>query len=282
MKKFIVGCLSLAVAMSLNAKVLATVNNDINITSEDVAPLLNGLGAQNLDQFPTVMQKKILDKAIEYKLLTQQAIKSGIEKTAEFKDLIGKAEASIAVKLYQEQKMKNAKITDAEVTKFYNDNKNDFVVPATVHAYHILLKTKKEAEDLIKKLDATKSSARFEEFKKLAKKYSTDKMTKASGGDLGKSPRGTYVKPFEEALDALKVGTFTQKPVKTQYGYHIIYDYSQTPSSFLPLDKVKGYITELLQRQKMQQEIINEADALIKSAKVDYKINLTAPKNSNK
>ncbi len=83
-----------------------------------------------------------------------------------------------------------------------------------VKASHILVNTEAEAEQLINKLN---SGSRFED---LARKHSSCPSGK-KGGDLGYFGRGQMVKPFEDAAFDLNRGE-TSKPVKTQFGYHII------------------------------------------------------------
>ena len=83
-----------------------------------------------------------------------------------------------------------------------------------ITAQHILVDQEYEAKDVVKKLEAG------EEFFKLAKDFSKCPSGK-SGGDLGEFGRGQMVKPFEKAAFALKPGEVS-KPVKTQFGYHVI------------------------------------------------------------
>ncbi len=83
-----------------------------------------------------------------------------------------------------------------------------------LRASHILVKTKEEAEEILKKLDEGG------DFAELAKEYSIC-PSKEKGGDLGQFSSGQMVKPFEDATMALKVGEIS-KPVETQFGWHII------------------------------------------------------------
>ena len=84
-----------------------------------------------------------------------------------------------------------------------------------VRASHILVKTETEANDVMKKLNAGK------EFTELARLYSTCPSGK-KGGDLGFFGKGQMVKEFESAAFSMEKGQVTPKPVKTQFGYHII------------------------------------------------------------
>lgn len=87
-----------------------------------------------------------------------------------------------------------------------------------IKAKHILVNQEFEANDLVKSLEAGKS------FEQLAKDHSLCPSGK-SGGDLGEFGRGQMVKSFEEAAFALQVGEVS-KPVRTQFGFHLIQRYA--------------------------------------------------------
>lgn len=81
---------------------------------------------------------------------------------------------------------------------------------------HILLKKESEAIAILERLN------NGEGFANLAKELSIDRGSAKRGGDLGLFGRGMMVKTFEEAAFKLEKGELTQKPVKTEFGYHII------------------------------------------------------------
>lgn len=92
----------------------------------------------------------------------------------------------------------------------------------TVTVAHILVSKKAKAEKIIAKLQADPTYANF---KKLAKKYSTDSSTSSSGGKLSafNNSNTSYATAFKTAAFKLKTGEYTATPVKTSYGYHIIW-----------------------------------------------------------
>ncbi|MBC7467440.1 MAG: peptidyl-prolyl cis-trans isomerase [Bdellovibrio sp.] len=83
------------------------------------------------------------------------------------------------------------------------------------HAAHILVKHAYEAEDLIKKLAEGKS------FEELATKFSNCQSAK-NQGDLGQIAFGKADPDFEEAVELLKPGQITKKPIRSRFGFHII------------------------------------------------------------
>ena len=109
-----------------------------------------------------------------------------------------------------------AKITDEEIRARYDKQMADTPPVNEVKARHILVKTKEEAEAIIKQLDGGA------EFEKLANEHTTDPSGKTSGGDLGYFAPGQMVPEFEKAAFALEVGDYTKEPVQSQFGWHVI------------------------------------------------------------
>lgn len=96
-----------------------------------------------------------------------------------------------------------------------HDSKETEVNFSEVHARHILVDSKQEADDILKEIEDKKIS-----FENAAKKYSHCPSGK-SGGDLGFFKKGMMVKEFEDSAFSLKQGEIS-KPVKTQFGWHLI------------------------------------------------------------
>jgi peptidyl-prolyl cis-trans isomerase C len=94
-----------------------------------------------------------------------------------------------------------------------------------------------------------KKGAKFED---LAKKNSKDPGSGANGGDLDWAAPGSYVKEFSDAMVKLPKGKFTDAPVKSQFGFHIIRVDDVRETQLPPLDQVKPQIAQQLQQQKLQ------------------------------
>ncbi|WP_019241565.1 MULTISPECIES: peptidylprolyl isomerase [Bacillus] len=107
------------------------------------------------------------------------------------------------------------KITDDEMKTYFEQNKENFNQAAQVEASHILVEDEATVNEVEKKLAAG------EDFAELAKTYSKDTSNAENGGQLGYFGAGEMLEPFEKAAFAMKVGEIS-KPVKTDYGYHII------------------------------------------------------------
>lgn len=193
---------------------------------------------QNLDTM--ISEKIFLKKANDLKLVPEEAkLQEEVDaKLKEIKGMYGNDEAQFkealkaanftedSVKVYLKDQVimtkvlddmfKDIKITDEDVQKYYDGNKDQFTQKPGARLAHILVATEDEAKNIKSQLD---KGAKFED---LAKKYGTD-GTKDKGGDLGFIEYETkdYDADFMKAAKALKEGEISG-PVKTQFGYHII------------------------------------------------------------
>lgn len=141
-------------------------------------------------------------------------------------------------------------IKDEDIKKYYDEK-----AIGDIKASHILIQPeatddmtddeKKKAEDaaLKKTKDIIKKLDKGEKFEDLAKEYSSDGSA-SDGGDLGYFNRGEMVTEFEEAAVELKVGKYTKKPVKTQFGYHIILKTDQKDKP--KMEEIKDEIKDTL------------------------------------
>jgi len=152
-------------------------------------------------------------------------------------------------------KDKKIKISSKQIKEFFENNKEKFAIPEQVKLRDILVKTQKEAEDLIL---AIKAGA---EFSTLCKAKSLDTATKDNGGDLGYFTRGVLAKEIEDIVFNLKEGEIAP-PVKTKSGWHVIQVVEKRDATPAKLDKeIKEQIREFLLNQQINAayaEWINE------------------------
>ena len=143
---------------------------------------------------------------------------------------------------------------DKEVEDYYKRNADSrFKHPDEVHARHILISVpagasdKEKAAAKAKALDVLKQAQSGSDFIKLAAKYSDDTSNKLQGGDLGTFGRGQMVKPFEDAVFAMKPGQISM--VETHFGYHIVKLEQSNPAHTDTLAEAKPKIVEELRTQ---------------------------------
>jgi parvulin-like peptidyl-prolyl isomerase len=154
---------------------------------------------------------------------------------------------------------KDVKVTDQDVSDYYEENKAQFQTPASREVRHILIACDKPAACREAKQKADGLYARIRagaDFAQLAKKNSDDPTSAAQGGKFS-AQKGATVPPFDKAAFELKTGELS-KPVKTQFGWHIIEAVSAIKqASTRPLSEVEGDIRQQLLQQK-QNDAMNK------------------------
>jgi len=147
-------------------------------------------------------------------------------------------------------------VTEEEITNYYDENQDKF---SGTRIFHILLETEDEANEIIAKLN------HGEDFSELARKFSLC-PSKEQGGDLGLvNEQSNLVSEFKEAALKLKENEITLKPVKTQYGYHIIKAGEYEKKT---LDEVREQIKNTLASEKQQSEVNTYVEKLYNDADI--------------
>lgn len=260
-------CLLLATSASaIENKVYATVNGD-NITSQSIAVALKDPKVQ-FDTLPKDTQKNVLERIVEQKLLSQEAMKTDAIKDPMYLETLANLKQDLALQVWMQQMSKKIKTTDAELKDFYSKNPKAFKVSLQLKARHILVKDEKSAKEIIKTLEKSKDLKT--KFIALAKEKSTG-PSGATGGDLGWFTLEKMVPEFSNATNALKIGTITTKPVKTQFGFHIIYLEDKKKASTISFEKAQAKIKQEVGKTKFIKQIQTIVDELKKKAKITYK-----------
>ena len=248
--------LSLATIATAEETVIATVNGEKIFQSE-----LNRNLEQipNFDALPAEQQKliknKILQAITKLRAVVQEAKKLKIEESESYRSKLKDFEQQLMYSTLLENHLNNI-VTEPKLKEYYNKNKKQFI-ESKAKASHILVSTKKEAQEVIQKLIAGS------DFKELAKEFSIGPSSQ-DGGNLGWFTRDTMVSEFSDAVFKLKNGQFTKTPVQTQFGWHVIQldeKVEDTPSLF---EDVKDQIKEVI----MQEEVENYLDNILNKAEI--------------
>lgn len=177
-------------------------------------------------------------------------------------------------KLLEKQTAIVPKVTDADVKKFYDDNKERLAQPETITARHILVKFEQGADEKAKGKAKEKAEGLRKQlqggadFAKLAKENSDDPGSKNTGGEYT-FPRGQMVPAFENAAftQALKeIGPL----VETPFGYHIIQSLAKNAAKTPALDEVKDKIREHLENQGKGQAVQKYIEELKAKSDIKY------------
>jgi len=257
-----------------SAETLVTVNGKA-ITQEDVNTELMSATQGRLNQIPADRQaafrKQVLQNLIGKELIYDDAKKSGIMSTqeykTEYKKLENRMKKELAVQVWQKKLLDTVKISDKELKDYYKKNKDEFNEKESVHARHILVKTEAEANKIIAQLKGLSGEKLKAKFIELAKKDSTGPSA-AKGGDLGFFTKGQMVPAFNEKVFSMNKGQVTLKPVKTQFGYHVIYVEDKKPAMTRSFDEVKPFIEQRLKMEKFKTVIKEKMDKLQKKASI--------------
>ena len=203
------------------------------------------------------LRNAVREELIRREILFQEAKKAGLDKKPDIAAQAEAAKQAILIRSYVQDYMKKHPIEEAQLRADYEKVKAQ-VGGTEYKAHHILVKEEAEAQTVI---DNLKKGAKFDELAK----QSIDPGSKENGGDLGWAASSNYVKPFADALAALEKGKYTEKPVKSDFGYHVIMLEDTRPTSFPPFEEVQP---RLLQQAQAQQ-ITKMVEGLRAKAKVE-------------
>jgi peptidyl-prolyl cis-trans isomerase C len=193
------------------------------------------------------LRKAIIDNLTMQTLVAGEAVKKGLDKTPETTRQIEAVKTSILANAFVQDYLKNNPVTDEALKAEY-----DKIIASQggkeYKARHILVAKEDEAKDIIAKLKKDVKS-----FEGMAKAKSMDPGSKANGGDLGWfDPRG-MVPEFGAAVAKLEKGAFTQEPVKSQFGYHVILLEDSRAVTPPPLEQVKEQLKQQVQRTNLKK-----------------------------
>ena len=233
-------------AVVANKDAIAATVNGTPITSAVVDLMVKERTAQGQPDTPE-LRKAIIDNLTMQTLVAGEAVKKGLDKTPETTRQIEAVKTSILANAFVQDYLKNNPVTDEALKAEY-----DKIVASQggkeYKARHILVAKEDEAKDIIAKLKKDLKS-----FEGIAKAKSMDPGSKGNGGDLGWfDPRG-MVPEFGAAVAKLEKGAFTQEPVKSQFGYHVILLEDSRAMTPPPLEQVKEQLKQQVQRTNLKK-----------------------------
>lgn len=203
------------------------------------------------------MRGMVRDELVNREILMQEAQKAGTAKQPEVQAQLDMARQEIIVSAYLRDWVRKHPITDAEVQQEYEKAKAE-QGDKEYKARHILVESEDEAKALIAQL---KKGGKFED---LATKNSKDGGSAQRGGELDWNVPAGYDKQFSDAMVKLEKGKYTETPVRTRFGFHIIQLDDVRAAKFATLAEVKPRI-----QQKLAQSRIEE---LVRGLKAKAKI----------
>lgn len=232
----------LPIASAALAQNAAVVNNK-PIPKQRVDDFVAALVAQGRPDTPE-LRAAVRDELIARELFVQEAEKKGLTRNAEVQRQLDNLRQDVLIRALIRDYLKANPVKDEEIKAEYEKVRKQ-AGDKEYRARHILVESEDDAKQII---DQLKKGAKFEE---LAKK-SKDTGSAQSGGDLDWNTPQTFVKEFSDAMVKLDKGKFTETPVKTQFGYHVIRLDDIREAKAPPLEEVRPQIQQEIERQRVQ------------------------------
>nr|WP_314863164.1 peptidyl-prolyl cis-trans isomerase [uncultured Undibacterium sp.] len=242
----------LVTAFPAMAQNLATVNGKA-IPASKAEPFVKQALAQGQKDSPQ-LRAMIKDRLVGTEVMLQEAEKAGFSKNEDVKIQIEMARQQILIQSLMRAHVEKNPVSEADIKAAYDKWKtqngdNEY------HPFHILVEKEEDAKAIISKL---KAGAKFDELAKQSK----DTGSAGKGGDLDWVSQANVPPAFAAALATLKKGQFTETPVKTEVGFHVIKLDDVRPLKLPAIEEVKQQIGESLVQEKVQayqQTLIKKA-----------------------
>jgi peptidyl-prolyl cis-trans isomerase C len=234
---------------------IATVNGVVVPRARQDIMMLQqaGRGMPDNEQTRAMVREELINREI----IAQEAQKSGLAKNSEVQTQLDMARQEVLVSAYIRDWVAKHPLTDAEVQKEYERAKAQ-AGDKEYKARHILVESEEQAKSLIAEL---KKGGKFDE---LASKNSKDPGSAQRGGDLDWNVPGTFDRQFSDALVKLEKGKYTEAPVHTRFGFHVIQLDDVRPVKFPALNEVRQRLSQQLTQQRI--------DELVKSLRAKAKV----------
>ncbi len=224
--------------------------SEVAFAGEELLPYLRRLQAK--DRYPYIIKS-----LIERNLMAQAAVAAKVDKSDTYKKIMRYYQVKALRDVYLNRHIIPL-VSKQLVRETYEKEKKSVKPRQRAKASHIVVKTKKEADEIFAKVSGG------EDFAQLAKTRSIDE-TAAQGGDLGSFFAEDMVKEFSDVVFKLKPGQIGG-PVNTKWGWHVIKLVEMRAVGPLKFEDVEGNIKAILIRQKIQQEVVK----MRKVSKIQY------------
>ncbi|TNC96172.1 MAG: peptidyl-prolyl cis-trans isomerase C [Gallionellaceae bacterium] len=192
------------------------------------------------------LRKIVRDEMIILEVIAQEAVRLGLNKNSEAAQQIELAKMSVLSSLFVQDYVKNHPVTDSQIKQEYERVKPSYS-GTEYNVRHILLATEKEAKEVLALL------AKGGSFEKLATEKSKDANSAARGGSLGWALPSVFVPQIASALLILEKGGYTQEPVQSQMGWHVIRLDDVRERKAPSLEELKPQIQQRLQQLSLHK-----------------------------
>jgi peptidyl-prolyl cis-trans isomerase C len=260
-------CTVLAAASSVRAEeksdaedpVLAVVNGT-EVRRSEVVESARSLPPEYQAQLDQILPA-LVERYVDLKLLGDRADSAGLKEDPEVKETLAKLQEDVVREVYLRRYLKE-RVTDEALQARYEDFLKKNPPQPEIHARHILVPTKEEAEKAIEQINSGK------EFSAVAAELSKGGSAQ-NGGDLGYFVKDDMLPEFAEAAFAIEPGQVSEQPIETQYGWHVIKVEDRRERQPPSFEEVKPTL-----ESEAQQEIVT---ALLKELREEATVEIKTP-----
>ena len=233
-------------AQTQDIPIVANVNKE-KISLETMIHAMNELPPEIQSQPFMSYYEELLERVIDIKLIAQEGKKINLEEEPSVKAAIDFVTEKVLMQAFL-SKYVQKNISEESLKASYNNYIADEISREEIKASHILLDTQNEAVEVIKMLN------NGDDFAEVAKNKSTG-PSGPSGGDLGWFKRGQMVPPFENAAFSLGKNEISQKPIRTQFGWHVIKVFEKRIPQAPSYENMKNNLIQDLERKIVSKKI---------------------------
>ena len=233
-------------AQTQDIPIVANVNKE-KISLETMIHAMNELPPEIQSQPFMSYYEELLERVIDIKLIAQEGKKINLEEEPSVKAAIDFVTEKVLMQAFL-SKYVQKNISEESLKASYNNYIADEISREEIKASHILLDTQNEAVEVIKMLN------NGDDFAEVAKNKSTG-PSGPSGGDLGWFKRGQMVPPFENAAFSLGQNEISQKPIRTQFGWHVIKVFEKRIPQAPSYENMKNNLIQDLERKIVSKKI---------------------------
>lgn len=193
------------------------------------------------------MRQAVKDALVRSEVLAQEAIKKGFDKKPEVQGQMDLARQDVLIGAYLRDYVRTHPISDEQIKKAYEEIKAK-MGNKEYKARHVLVEKEDDAKAVIEKL---KKGAKIEDLAKESK----DPGSRERGGDLGWANASSFVPAFSAVMTKLEKGKFTETPVKSDFGWHVIQLEDVRELKLPPIEEAKPQLGQQLQQRMVQQHV---------------------------
>jgi len=219
-----------------------------NVYKNEFSSYVNSRKQLKLEQLSPQAQQGLFDEFVQLELLSRKAVTSGLNKTDEFAIQSHNMQKNLLAQALLEKFAKDNPVTDIDIQAQYEIAKAEFEIPQ-LKVKHILVNTQEEAQAIIDALNKPQTI-----FSELAKERSIG-PSGPNGGDLSWFYPGQMYPEFSAAAIELEKGSFSQVPVATKEGYHVILKEDERIGSAPPIENLRPRLEQKVKQNRLEKYI---------------------------